>query len=668
VTDANGCTATAAKSLTISTNPTATITGQNSICEGAATEFTALGGVSYAWSNGATTATITVSTAGVYRVTVTDANGCKSSAERFLTILQNPVVSITGVDKICEGTDAVWTLNTNASQILWSNNQTGNSIIVAQAGLYGVTVTDQNNCSSTASRILQNVAQPVAGSDLDLGCVRLPGGMLQLNGQVAGSWSLSANNPGSVNISNLNVLNPVISGFTVPGIYQFILQNDICSDTVSVRLDAKPNAGPSPAIVSCYLDGLVQLNATGTGIWTKASENPGNVKILNPNSPNTLVTDFEKEGLYRLIWSNGTCSDTVQFLVGAACACPVSANLISNPNPDKFCEKAQNVTIRGLDANPAGGKYTWQYSQDGVQFIMAPGNAESRDYTTGTLLQGTHYFRRIYTMNTAPYCSDTSNIAIIHVEQLLTAPFNVWVSHDPICLGDTLEVRVSGRPGAVFSWKTNAKEAGLVASQTGTATMIPTSAGTFRVTVTQKTEVCEESAPYTFEIKVNPKPQLRISRDTTICEQDGGIFLYAGKHATVRWSDGTISDNMYVRSRGNYGVTVTDENGCENSTEITIKNFCCKLYHPNIVHLDSRQNNFFQITETSCVIESKLRIFDRWGNLVYISDKGLEPWDGTFKGVPVEQGVYTFLFTYKALDEDNRPFDDKLAGDITVIR
>ena len=81
-----------------------------------------------------------------------------------------------------------------------------------------------------------------------------------------------------------------------------------------------------------------------------------------------------------------------------------------------------------------------------------------------------------------------------------------------------------------------------------------------------------------------------------------------------------------------------------------------------------RQNNLFSITETSCVIESQLRIFDRWGNLVYISDQGLEPWDGTYKGVPVEQGVYTFLFTYKALDEDNNPFNDKLTGDITVIR
>ncbi|MBK9152557.1 MAG: hypothetical protein IPM26_16945 [Saprospiraceae bacterium] len=117
MTDANGCTATAAKSLTISSNPTATITGQNSICEGAATEFTALGGLSYAWSNGATTATITVSNAGVYRVTVTDANGCISTGEKTLTINNLPAAAISGADEICEGSSTDFTATGGVSYV-----------------------------------------------------------------------------------------------------------------------------------------------------------------------------------------------------------------------------------------------------------------------------------------------------------------------------------------------------------------------------------------------------------------------------------------------------------------------------------------------------------------------------------------------------------------------
>jgi hypothetical protein len=46
----------------------------------------------------------------------------------------------------------------------------------------------------------------------------------------------------------------------------------------------------------------------------------------------------------------------------------------------------------------------------------------------------------------------------------------------------------------------------------------------------------------------------------------------------------------------------------------------------------------------------------------------LAPWDGTFNGQDVEQGVYTFLFTYVALDENDQEFEDKVSGDVTVIR
>nr|MBP6695644.1 gliding motility-associated C-terminal domain-containing protein [Saprospiraceae bacterium] len=63
-----------------------------------------------------------------------------------------------------------------------------------------------------------------------------------------------------------------------------------------------------------------------------------------------------------------------------------------------------------------------------------------------------------------------------------------------------------------------------------------------------------------------------------------------------------------------------------------------------------------------------LWVYDRWGNLVYKSDDGLLPWDGTFSGDFVEQGVYTFIFKYKALDENDNEFSEKLAGDITILR
>ena len=47
--------------------------------------LTATGGISYAWSTGANTANISVSTAGTYTVTVTGVNGCTATAQEIIT-------------------------------------------------------------------------------------------------------------------------------------------------------------------------------------------------------------------------------------------------------------------------------------------------------------------------------------------------------------------------------------------------------------------------------------------------------------------------------------------------------------------------------------------------------------------------------------------------------
>ena len=80
------------------------------------------------------------------------------------------------------------------------------------------------------------------------------------------------------------------------------------------------------------------------------------------------------------------------------------------------------------------------------------------------------------------------------------------------------------------------------------------------------------------------------------------------------------------------------------------------------------RNSEFQLVDDGCVISSKLRIYDRWGNKVYDADNGLAPWDGKFNGNYVEQGVYTFLFSYTALDENEDKFNEVISGDVTVIR
>jgi gliding motility-associated-like protein len=49
----------------------------------------------------------------------------------------------------------------------------------------------------------------------------------------------------------------------------------------------------------------------------------------------------------------------------------------------------------------------------------------------------------------------------------------------------------------------------------------------------------------------------------------------------------------------------------------------------------------------TCEIRSfEMRIYDRWGNQVFAGFNTDETWDGTFKGQPADQGIYTYRLFY----------------------
>ncbi len=158
ITNATGCTsvASAASTVVVNTLPTATITasGPTSFCAGGSVTLSANAGSSYLWSNGATTQSITVSTAGSYTVRITNATGCTSVASAASTVVVNapPTATITasGPTSFCAGGSV--TLSANAgSSYLWSNGATTQSITVSTAGSYTVRVTNATGCISTSS-------------------------------------------------------------------------------------------------------------------------------------------------------------------------------------------------------------------------------------------------------------------------------------------------------------------------------------------------------------------------------------------------------------------------------------------------------------------------------------------------------------------------------------
>ncbi|MCX6257277.1 MAG: T9SS type A sorting domain-containing protein [Bacteroidia bacterium] len=165
ITDANGCTATASKTITQSSLITTSLTGINVLCYGASTgsiNLTVNGGnppYTYLWSNSPTTGNLNNIPAGNYIVTVTDANGCPVTASKTITQPTQITTSVTGINILCNGTstgsiDLTVSGGTTPYAYLWSNGPTTEDLNNLPAGSYLVTVTDANGCLATASKTL----------------------------------------------------------------------------------------------------------------------------------------------------------------------------------------------------------------------------------------------------------------------------------------------------------------------------------------------------------------------------------------------------------------------------------------------------------------------------------------------------------------------------------
>ncbi len=104
----------------------------------------------YIWSNGDNTSQITDLQAGVYSVTVTDANGCSvvDSAQVMPFVDMQAAFSIN--NETCEGNDGVITAivtgGTPPYSYVWANGDSTNQADSLAPGYYAVTITDHNGC------------------------------------------------------------------------------------------------------------------------------------------------------------------------------------------------------------------------------------------------------------------------------------------------------------------------------------------------------------------------------------------------------------------------------------------------------------------------------------------------------------------------------------------
>ncbi|MEM1358224.1 MAG: SprB repeat-containing protein, partial [Bacteroidota bacterium] len=184
LTDARGCMATASTSISEPPAITGNIFGDASVCPGVADAFIRIaptGGTppySYVWSPGGFTGQgVGPLPAGMYSVTVTDANECTIVRSFVILTSEDVEVEITGDELLCgagtTGTLTASPVNGPVDQYTyeWSTGATSPIITNVSAGEYTVTATDANGCTGTATATVRTIDLSVTLSSTPTNCV-----------------------------------------------------------------------------------------------------------------------------------------------------------------------------------------------------------------------------------------------------------------------------------------------------------------------------------------------------------------------------------------------------------------------------------------------------------------------------------------------------------------
>lgn len=147
------------------------ITSTNVSCFGgsdATATATAIGGTApytYQWSNGTTTDTVNGLFAGVFSVTVLDANGCSGSDTANITQNQQLILTETHMDASCGNANGTITITANGGQagytFTWNDGNNDQNRTALAAGNYTVTVTDAAICTAAISVTIGQNAGPI---------------------------------------------------------------------------------------------------------------------------------------------------------------------------------------------------------------------------------------------------------------------------------------------------------------------------------------------------------------------------------------------------------------------------------------------------------------------------------------------------------------------------
>lgn len=212
------------------------------------------------------------------------------------------------------------------------------------------------------------------------------------------------------------------------------------------------------------------------------------------------------------------------------------------------------------------------------------------------------------------------------------------------CLNQTYELDAFHPNATSYLWQDNSTQSNYLAIQSG-------------VYFVEISNECETLTDSVLIISSEPHLGFSLGDDYQLCEGDS---LYLDMTTTnaiwYQWQDSLTSPTRVISELGLYTITIS--NGClERTDEILIHNEgCCELFVPNAFTPNyDGENDVFKVylPSKNCqdVFDFSMKIFDRWGELVFETNDIENGWDGNFYNQKMPNAVYVWMIEYSNGEE-----------------
>jgi len=638
------------------------------LCQGATIQLApGIPGATYQWQDNSIAPTFNVSSANQYWVNVS--NACNAHSDTInISYLAPPGPDLGNDTVLCENNSYTVDVTFPQSNYFWQDGSFASSMLIDQPGTYAVTVT--NLCGTANDNVLvgyDSLFTLDLGPDIEL----CPGPAPILNT--------------SVSVSSANYLwqdgssNPTFSA-TLTNTYAVTVSNACATatDSIHVQYLTTPvfNLGPDTTLCTgntitlgttypgsgfSWQDGSTapQYAATlGGQYWVQISNicgigtdtielfqldppviDLGNDTTLCANKHFLLNAAFDQS---TYLWQNGSMGSGYASIIGGkhwveiTNFCGVASDTI---DIDRLDAPSIDLSIppilclgdlRNVNATvPLAERYLWD-------------NGDTLPFRT--LNQAATYWVRV-----SNDCgSDVDSIYLLDL-----APPVVELAADiNLCRGIPLIIGPDPVNGNLF-WQDGVTDR-IREINTG---------GLYWVESQNQCGSDRDS----IRIRYFDYPKVQLGNDTAICPRDT-ILLRAFQHNLLYdWSTGETDGNIRATAGNTYSVTVSNKYGCAVQDAILVDRAdCSTLYIPNaFTPNDDRKNSTFKAEGTD-IAEFSLRIYNRWGELIFHTNDINQGWDGYSKDFTLApNGTYIWKIIYRG-NEQLEP--QELHGRVSLFR